>query len=66
MENGFQGKEGQQVPEMADEWVTLISERYIELFEQVTGEPFLRADNESMLERIEQSIRSFSFRAGGG
>ena len=38
MDNGFQGKEGQQVPEMTDEIVTSISERYIELYEHITGE----------------------------
>ena len=40
MDNGFQGKEGQQVPEMTDEIVTSISERYIELYEQTSGQPF--------------------------
>ena len=40
MENGFQGKEGQQIPEMTDEVINRISERYIELYEQVTGSKF--------------------------
>jgi len=44
MENGFQGKEGQTVPEMTDEVVSMISERYIELYEQVTGNKFVRDD----------------------
>ncbi len=44
MENGFQGKEGQTIPEMTDEVVNGISERYIELFEQVTGKPFQKQD----------------------
>jgi phosphoribosylaminoimidazole-succinocarboxamide synthase len=39
--NGFMGKEGQTVPEMSDEWVTVISKRYIELYENVTGAPFV-------------------------
>lgn len=42
MDNGFQGKEGQQVPEMTDEIVTSISERYIELYEHITGEKFVK------------------------
>jgi phosphoribosylaminoimidazole-succinocarboxamide synthase len=58
IENGFQGKEGQQVPEMTDERVNSISERYIELYEKVTGEPFTRTNNEQMLQRIEESIRT--------
>ncbi len=38
IENGFQGKEGQQIPEMSDEYINSVSERYIELYEQITGE----------------------------
>ena len=56
IENGFQGKEGQQVPEMTDERVELISNRYIELFQQVTGLPFQKADTTQLLERIESNI----------
>ncbi|MGL5272850.1 MAG: phosphoribosylaminoimidazolesuccinocarboxamide synthase [Phocaeicola sp.] len=59
MENGFQGKEGQQVPEMTPEIVTSISERYIELFEQITGEPFVKADIESIHERIEKNVTAY-------
>jgi phosphoribosylaminoimidazole-succinocarboxamide synthase len=66
IQNGFQGKEGQRVPEMTDERVTQISERYIELYEQVTGEAFVPAENEKMVERIEETIRNFDFRAGAG
>lgn len=44
MANGFQGKEGQQVPEMTDEFVNTVSERYIELFENITGQKFVRQD----------------------
>lgn len=44
MENGFQGKEGQQIPEMTDEFVNRVSERYIQLFEQVTGMEFKKQD----------------------
>jgi phosphoribosylaminoimidazole-succinocarboxamide synthase len=56
IENGFQGKDGQKVPEMTDEIVTSISNRYKELYEQVTGEKLAPINYESLLERIEQSI----------
>ncbi len=59
MENGFQGQEGQQVPEMTDEVITSISERYIELFEQVTGEKFNRVPTKGVLERIEENVGRF-------
>ncbi|WP_266366658.1 phosphoribosylaminoimidazolesuccinocarboxamide synthase [Tellurirhabdus rosea] len=55
--NNFQGKEGQVVPEMTDEWITQISERYIELYETVTGQPFQRAQTDHILQRIETNIR---------
>ncbi len=59
MANGFQGKEGQIVPEMTDEFVQRVSERYIELFEKVTGETFNRMPSEGVLNRIENNILSF-------
>lgn len=59
MENGFQGKEGQQMPEMTDDFVNSVSERYIELYEQVTGEKFNRVPTESVLDRIEKNINNF-------
>ena len=55
MDNGFQGKEGQQVPEMTDEIVTGISERYIELYEHITGEPFVKESTEDIAARIEKN-----------
>ncbi|MFN8348659.1 MAG: phosphoribosylaminoimidazolesuccinocarboxamide synthase [Spirosomataceae bacterium] len=55
--NGFQGKEGQKVPEMSNEWVAQISARYIELFEKVTGKPFIKAESEDILARIEENIK---------
>lgn len=58
IENGFQGKEGQVVPEMDDERVSLISERYIELFEKVAGKPFEKADQEGITDRIYRNIIS--------
>jgi phosphoribosylaminoimidazole-succinocarboxamide synthase len=55
MENGFQGKEGQKVPVMTDDFVNQISERYIELYEKITGETFVRADITDVRERIEKN-----------
>jgi phosphoribosylaminoimidazole-succinocarboxamide synthase len=56
MENGFQGKDGQQVPEMTPEIVAGISERYIELFENITGEAFDKADIANITSRIEKNV----------
>jgi len=59
MENGFQGKDGQQVPEMTDEFVNSVSERYIELYEKVTGEKFNRVPTAGVLNRIEKNVNDF-------
>jgi phosphoribosylaminoimidazole-succinocarboxamide synthase len=59
MENGFQGKSGQQVPEMTDEIVNAISERYIELFEHITGEKFERKETANLSERIEKNVTEY-------
>jgi phosphoribosylaminoimidazole-succinocarboxamide synthase len=59
MVNGFQGKDGQQIPEMTDEIIASISERYIELFEQIVGEKFQKADVTNVLARVEKNITSF-------
>ncbi len=59
MENGFQGKEGQQVPEMTPEIVNSISERYMELFEHITGEKFVKADTDNIAERIEKNVTEY-------
>lgn len=56
MENGFQGKEGQTVPEMTEEIVNSISARYMELYEQITGEKFERGDSTNIIERIENNV----------
>ena len=56
MENGFQGKDGQQVPEMTPEIVAGISERYIELFENISGEAFDKADIADITARIEKNV----------
>ncbi len=59
MANGFQGKEGQQVPEMTDEIVSEISERYIELYENITGEKFVKEDITNIPARIEKNVSEF-------
>jgi len=56
MENGFQGLDGQQMPEMPDEFVELVSQRYIELYEQLIGKPFERADVSDISARIQKSV----------
>ena len=59
MENGIQGKEGQKVPEMTPAIVESISERYIELFENITGEKFVKEDTSNIAERIEKNVMAF-------
>ncbi len=59
IQNGFQGKDGQQIPEMNEEKITEISERYIELYEQITGEQFVKANVENVEERIERNVLAF-------
>lgn len=59
MDNGFQGKEGQTVPEMTDEIVAGISERYIELFENISGETFDKAHTEDIQTRIETNVKAY-------
>jgi phosphoribosylaminoimidazole-succinocarboxamide synthase len=56
IENGFQGKEGQSVPTMDDDRIQLISERYIELFEKVSGKKFQKNNLDNPLQRIEKAI----------
>jgi phosphoribosylaminoimidazole-succinocarboxamide synthase len=58
IENAFQGKDGQVVPEMTPEIVQSISERYIELFEQITGEPFVKPGGENVVARVEKAINN--------
>jgi phosphoribosylaminoimidazole-succinocarboxamide synthase len=57
IENGFQGKDGQVIPVMTPDIVKSISERYIELYEQIVGETFVKPDNESVLNRVETGIK---------
>jgi phosphoribosylaminoimidazole-succinocarboxamide synthase len=59
IENGFQGKDGQIVPFMSDEFVEQISDRYIELFEHITGDKFEKAELIDVNERIYQNVKNF-------
>jgi len=59
MENGFQGLKGQEIPEMPDDFVNEVSERYIELFEKITGEKFQKSDISNVSERVEKNISDF-------
>lgn len=58
IENGFQGLEGQKMPEMPDEFVQLVSERYIELYEKISGKKFQKADQSNINERIINNVES--------
>jgi len=57
IENNFQGKEGQSIPEMSDSFVNEISERYIELYESITGDTFTKGDSDGILDRMEGNIK---------
>ncbi len=59
IENDFQGLEGQKIPEMTDEKLLEISNRYIELYENITGKKFEKADNTDVLDRIERNINTY-------
>jgi len=59
IQNGFQGLEGQQVPFMSDEYIETVSERYIELYENITGEKFVKADVSNIHDRIEKNVLEY-------
>ncbi len=59
MDNGFQGQEGQKVPEMTDEFINSVSERYIELYEKITGEGFKKSETGDILKRVENNVMAF-------
>ncbi|MFB6343829.1 phosphoribosylaminoimidazolesuccinocarboxamide synthase [Saccharicrinis sp. FJH62] len=59
IENGFQGQEGQKVPEMSEEFVNQVSDRYIELYEHIVGEKFKKAEVEDVAARIEKNVTDF-------
>ena len=56
IENGFQGQDGQQIPNMTDEYIESVSERYIELYENILGEKFVKADVSNIYDRIEKNV----------
>lgn len=59
IENGFMGKEGQQVPEMTDEYCETVSQRYIELYEDITGKKFVPRADEDLAARIEKNVSEY-------
>ncbi|WP_165022818.1 phosphoribosylaminoimidazolesuccinocarboxamide synthase [Dysgonomonas sp. ZJ279] len=59
MENGFQGRDGEQVPEMTEEYCNSVSERYIELYEKIVGEPFVKADVSDVAIRLKKNITEY-------
>ena len=59
IENGFQGKEGQAIPNMTDEYIQTVSDRYIELFENIIGEKFIKADISDINNRIEKNVLEY-------
>lgn len=59
IENGFQGLKGQVIPEMSDEKIIEISERYIELYENITGKKFQKADTDHIEDRIDRNVKAF-------
>ena len=59
LENGFQGKEGQSIPTMSDEYCNTVSERYIELYEYITGDKFIKEDVSDVINRVEKNILNY-------
>jgi phosphoribosylaminoimidazole-succinocarboxamide synthase len=59
MDNNFQGKEGEKLPELSDEFVNQVSERYIELYEIITGDKFIKSDLSSVSERINRNVTNY-------
>ncbi len=59
IENGFQGLDGQEIPFMPDEFIQIISERYIELYERITGKEFVKSDTSNITERINANVAAY-------
>ena len=59
IENGFQGLEGQVIPEMTQKKIEEISNRYIELYENITGKKFEKADTNNILDRIDKNVKAY-------
>lgn len=64
IEHGFQGKDGQQVPGMPHDFITQVSDRYIHVYETLTGQPFIKADTKTIAERIERNVMAELQRLG--
>ena len=64
MENGFQGKEGQTVPEMTEDYCNSVSERYIELYEKIVGDKFIKADSSDVAGRIDENVSKYLKKRG--
>ena len=58
IENNFQGKEGEQMPDMPEEFITQVSNRYIELFEKITGDNFEKTEAQQTISRIEENVNN--------
>lgn len=61
MDKGFMGNDGQQVPEMSEDWINEISDRYVELYEKLTGEKFQRSETNNIIQRVEKNISEWLF-----
>ncbi|MFT5337208.1 MAG: phosphoribosylaminoimidazole-succinocarboxamide synthase [Luteibaculaceae bacterium] len=59
IENGFQGLDGQTIPDMTPDFIQLVSDRYIELFEQITGRAFVKDDTENLMDRVQRNVESY-------
>ena len=59
IENGFQGQDGQQIPDMTDAYIQTVSERYIELYENILGEKFVKADIDNIDQRIDKNVSEY-------
>src|SRR6185503_18493046 len=64
IENGFQGLEGQHMPEMPDSFVQVVTDRYVELYEKITGHPFEKSDTTDIHKRIETNVALFLMEKG--
>ncbi|MGO1752579.1 MAG: phosphoribosylaminoimidazolesuccinocarboxamide synthase, partial [Psychroflexus sp.] len=60
IENGFQGLEGQEIPDLPEEYIESVSQRYIELYEKITGKEFIKASVENIQERIKANLKNFN------
>ena len=62
--NGFQGEDGQDIPEFSSDWINSVSSRYIELYEKLTGSTFIPAESKYIPARIENNVRNFLSKLG--